>query len=76
MARPIYEIAAEIRNDWKNISPYARPYLSAMFSLRTIEDNYIYDSGMSIVCYFLANAGSWRGETARRIKAELKEMCK
>ena len=76
MARPIYEIAAEIRNDWKNISPCARPYLSAMFSLRTIEDNYIYDSGMSIVCYFLANAGSWRGETARRIEAELKERVK
>lgn len=76
MARPIYEIAAEIRNDWKNLSPYARPYLSAMFSLRTIEDNYLYDSGRSIVCYFLANAGSWRGETARRIKAELKEIVK
>lgn len=74
--RPIYEIAREIRADWKKVSPYAAPYLSAMFSLRTIEDNYLYDSAYSVVSYFLANAGSWRGETARRIKAELKEMLK
>ena len=74
--RPIYEIAREIRADWKKVSPYAAPYLSAMFSLSSIEDNYGFDSAYSIVCYFLANAGSWRGETAKRIKAELKTMVK
>lgn len=74
--RPLYEIAREIRKDWKNISPYAAPYLSAMATLESIEDNYIYDSGRSIVAYFLANAGSWRGETAKRIKAELRAMSK
>lgn len=74
--RPIYAIAAEIRADWKNVSPYAAPYLQAMFSLQTINDKYILDSARSIVSYFLANAGSWRGETAKRIKAELKEMLK
>jgi len=26
------------------------------------------------VRYFLSNATTWRGDTARRIKAELKEM--
>jgi hypothetical protein len=26
------------------------------------------------VLYFLANAGTWRGPDAKRIKAELKEM--
>lgn len=74
--RPIYAIAAEIRKDWKNVSPYAAPYLSAMFSLYNITDNYIFESGESIVARFLCNAGSWRGETARRIKAELKAMLK
>jgi len=29
-----------------------------------------------IVRYFLSNATTWRGETARRIKAELKQMLK
>lgn len=74
MARPLYEIANEIRRDWKNMSPCARPYVDAMSSLIYITDNFVFDSGYSIVCYFLANAGTWRGETARRIKAELKEM--
>jgi hypothetical protein len=74
--RPLYEIAAEIRKDWKNVSPYAAPYLNAMSCLETISENYGFDSGRSIVSYFLANAGSWRGETAKRIKAELKEMLK
>lgn len=74
--RPLYTIAREIRKDWKNVSPYAAPYLSAMSYLVSVDDNYILDSGRSIVSYFLANAGSWRGETAKRIKAELKAMVK
>lgn len=74
--RPLFEIAREIRKDWKNVSCYAAPYLNAMACLNSVNDNYIMDSGRSIVCYFLANAGSWRGETAKRIKAELKAMLK
>ena len=76
MNRPIYEIAGEIRNDWKR--PYfgAVPYLEAMQSLDSIRDNYYDDTGESVVLYFLANANTWRGETARRVKAELKAMTK
>ena len=74
--RPLYVIAREIRKDWKNISPYAAPYLDAMETLDSINDNYFFDSGRSIVAYFLANAGTWRGETAKRIKTELKAMSK
>ena len=74
--RPLYTIAREIRKDWKNVSCYAAPYLNAMSCLNSVDDNYIMDSGRSIVSYFLANAGSWRGETAKRIKAELKAMVK
>jgi len=74
--RPIYEIALEISRDWKK--PYfgAVPYLDAMRSLNSVTDNYIYDSGKSIVLYFLSNASTWRGETAKRVKAELKAMVK
>lgn len=74
MARPLYEIAREIRKTWTKVSPYAEPYLEAMESLNTIDDNYYLDSGKSVVLYFLSNANTWRGEDARRIKAELKEM--
>ena len=74
--RPLYEIANEIRKDWGNkLSPYAKPYLDAMATLNSIKDNYMYDSGKSVVLYFLSNAATWRGETAKRIKKELKAMC-
>ena len=76
MKRPIYQIAEEIRADWKPVSPYAKPYLDAMFSLNDISDDYIADSGKSVVLYFLSNASTWRGETARRIKSELKILVK
>lgn len=74
--RPLYEIAREIRADWK--TPYfgAIPYLDAMSGMGSINDNYYFDSGRSVVNYFLANAGTWRGEVARRVKAELKTMVK
>lgn len=75
--RPIYEIAREIRKDWgAKVNFAAEPYLEAMECLDSIDDNYYFDSAKSVVLYFLSNASTWRGETAKRIKAELKEMCK
>ena len=76
MARPIYEIAKEIHKDWKNIYFGAVPYVEAMQELNQITDKYYLDSAKSVILYFLANASSWRGETAKRIKAELKAMAK
>lgn len=80
MTRPLHVIADEIRADWaargKGVSPYAEPYLSAMAELGEVTDNFYQDSGDGIVRYFLANAGAWRGDTARRVKAELKDMLK
>lgn len=74
--RPLYEIAEEIRRDWKNVNFGAKPYLDAMSTLTNVTDNYGMDSARSIVNYFLANASSWRGDNAKRIKAELKSMVK
>ena len=74
--RPIYEIAREIRKDWAKVSEAAKPYLEVMDWLDSIEEQYYFDSAREIVLRFLCNAGTWRGETARRVKAELKEMCK
>lgn len=73
--RPLYEIASEIKSNWVSWrKSYAEPYINAMSDLSSIDDNYMFDSAKSIVLYFLANAQSWRGEVARRIKAELKAM--
>lgn len=76
MTRPLYTIANEIRADWAR--PYfgAMPYLDAMGALDSIEDKFFEDSAKSVVLYFLANAQTWRGDTARRVKAELKAMTK
>jgi hypothetical protein len=72
--RPIYAIASEIRKDWKKVNYAAKPYLEAMASLGDINSAYGYDSGKGIVRYFLSNASTWRGDTAKRIKTELKSM--
>ena len=72
--RPLYQIAQEIRRDWRTVNYAAKPYLDAMGALTNVTDNYMADSGAFVVAYFLANAGSWRGENARRIKAELRKM--
>lgn len=53
---------------------YTSPYRKAMRELDTITDRYGLDSAYEIVLRFLANATSWRGPDARRIKAELNEI--
>lgn len=73
--RPIYEIAAEIRKDWgSKIYFGAKPYVEAMEQLNSITDTYICESAENIIRYFLSNASTWKGEVAKRIKAELKKM--
>lgn len=74
--RPLYTIAKEIRADWHNVSPHARPYLQAMSELDRITDRYFEDSAKSVVLYFLSNAASWHGPVARAIKLELKKISK
>lgn len=73
--RNLSEIATEIRRDWKKVNYAAVPYLEAMECLNTMQDAYGCDDAKSIVLYFLCNAGTWKGEVAKRIKAELKAMC-
>ena len=69
----ISAIARFIRSDWKTVNFAAKPYLDAMASMETIDENYGLDSGKSIVIYFLSNASSYRGENAKLVKAELKK---
>jgi hypothetical protein len=53
----------------------AKPYVDAMSRLDSIHSMYGADTAKSVVLYFLANANTWRGEDARRIKNELRAMC-
>jgi hypothetical protein len=74
--RPLRVIAAEISKDWHPVYFGAVPYLRALSSLDSIDDKYGQDDARGIVLYFLSNTQTWRGETARRIKAELKAILK
>jgi len=73
---PVYVIARYIRRSWVSVNYAAEPYLAAMATLEDVDSTYGYDSGKSIVAYFLANASSWRGDTARAVKAELRRRIK
>jgi hypothetical protein len=69
------DIASVISKNWNNIT-HAKPYLDAMFNLEKITDNYILDSGYSVVAYFLSNATTWKGEIAKLVKKELNKRLK
>lgn len=73
------EIAREImKTPWyrSNSSIYARDYICAMLDLGSIDQNYHLDTGESVVRYALSNMSTFRGDDARRIKAELKDLLK
>lgn len=72
--RLIHEIAREIWLLWPSVHYSANPYLTAMYSLYTINDAYGHESARSIITYFLSNAKTWKGEHARRLKKELNDL--
>jgi hypothetical protein len=74
--RSVREIALEIILKWKK--PYfgAVPYMRAMTALEDAKESYGQDPGHDIVSRFLCNAITWRGDDARRMKAELKQHLK
>jgi hypothetical protein len=45
-----------------------------MHTISDINETYGVESARGLVLYFLANANTWRGETARQVKAELKSL--
>ena len=73
-ARPLYQIARDITKAWPKVNYAAKPYLDAMRDLSSINDRYGYDDARSIVLYFLSNAASFRGDSAKTLKLELKAI--
>jgi hypothetical protein len=81
--RPLNKIAAEIKTLWgtpakqrPSFMVFAMPYVEAMLDLSDLTQCYGVDPAEDIVLYFLSNAAPWRGEDAKRIKAELNLMLK
>lgn len=75
-ARPLREIAADVRCNWTAPNYAAVPYLEAMEELDKITDDYFADSAKTVVLYFLSNTNTWRGPEAKRIKTELRALLK
>lgn len=69
-------IVRDLRAQGKQVPAAAKPYLDAMRTMGSINENYGMDTGASIVGYLLSNLASYKGETAKAIKAELKSRMK
>ena len=77
--RTLADIAAEIRSDYTARSNYAAlPYLDVMDWVHTadLDASPYADDNRTLVLYLLSNLAGWHGNTARRVKAELKAMLK
>lgn len=77
--RLLSTIAREIMGSpWyrSDSSIYARDYIQAMELIHKITDRYFADTAESVVRYALSNMTTWRGDQARAIKAELKDLLK
>lgn len=70
-------IAADIRREYPHNTSswiYARPYIQAMDALVSWKDVYgpSQETADEIGRRFLSNAGAWRGDTARKLKNEIR----
>lgn len=76
--RNLSEIAKDIQAAWKNPNYAALPYIKAMLFIHSPEPNapYLAETARDIVLGFLCNASTFRGETARELKKELKQQYK
>lgn len=68
------EITADYRQKGKPVYFAAAPYVDAMRSLDTLSDRFYNDSAEEVVVRGLYNLSTWRGETATRVKRELRVM--
>lgn len=74
--RTFQQIAKDIKSTWMNVYFGAVPYLEALLTLDTTDSATLYgvETAGDITRYFLANAQTFRGADAKRLKEELKSM--
>jgi hypothetical protein len=74
--RALRDIAREIAADWHTIyNGGARDALASMHTMGAVTEPFgAGPNGYSIVGTFLAHSVGWRGQVARRVKTELREM--
>ncbi len=64
------------RHDAPNYMRFALPYVEAMTELYSMSDHYGLDDAEDIVLRFLCNIEGWKGETAKIVRAGLKQHLK
>lgn len=76
--RTFSAIAQDIKQSWINVYFGAVPYLEALLTIHSSDPNtqYMFDTAGDIARYFLANAQTFRGENAKKLKTELKQLVK
>lgn len=75
--RPIHAIAADMRQAWGGAGKVyygAVPYLEAMDTLTKGTDAYLTEAADNILLYLTVNWQTLRGEEARTLKAEVKDI--
>ena len=70
------QLVAAIRADWK--SPYfgAVPYLEALEGLDSWDQTFGCEDARFLGMYLLGNLRTYKGDTARQVKAILKQVTK
>lgn len=66
------DIVADYRAKGKPVYYAAKPYVEALGGLRNFDSRYYEDTAEDIVIRLLGNLSTWRGETATKVKAELR----
>lgn len=74
VARPLNEIAEEIHKLWTTAHRTAVTYIEEMKRVKSLGDKRGVLTGRDICLYFLSYAQPWKGEDARRVKAELRAI--
>jgi hypothetical protein len=69
--KQVQALAREVNRTWAKVSPYAEQQLLFMLHPEYITGG---DTIEMVVASFLANAQGWRGDDAKRIKAQLKAL--
>lgn len=71
----LQDLVRAVRDDWKNVSVHAEPYLQAIENsgAQQPSDPVIHETADAQIARFLGHATGWTGPRAREVKAEMRK---
>lgn len=76
ISQMIYNIRRDLKTQGKKVPFGAVPYMDALSLTDNMDDRYGVETARDLVPYLLCNLSTYRGETARMIKAEFNRRLK